>query len=274
MTASPYRASTTDRKRGIKQLRDRVSIMRAFVNEVDLVGAELGHVHNRGRMTLQITGTFRAEAEFSWLKTRAATGNSHAKRRRREGASNAASLAQFFRTTEALQRQREARKSISADKTERRPPTAVYAESTRELECALTKAGHSFVRAELDAIKDYLVRVILCDAEGSPVSWLVQHRRQQRQPHEAFSCLRPAERTVTATVDADGNMRLHCSCLLPAMMGFPCRHMCAVNGGATHSDVVVRWHMSSLKGHLNGVVFAGRPQRYVGAVMTEHAKSW
>jgi hypothetical protein len=279
MEASPHRQSTTPRATSKKTLLSfgyRLGRMRSFVSNVNLLAAHLGHVFNGGRMTLGCTGTFRAEAEFSMTKTRKSTNLRTGKRVRRQGADSKATLAQFFRVLEMLHSQREARNSVEADKVSRRPPMDVYADATRELEHALTQHGHTMIRRELDLLKNYVVVVVAArDVDGHPTAFNVSHRRATRPAHRLFRSLRPAVRRVKVSTDEDGNVRLSCSCPFPTMMGMPCRHICAVNGGASHGDVVVRYHMAALQGQLDAVVCAAdAPSRYPGAVMTDYARAW
>jgi len=278
MEASPHRQSTTPRATSKKTLSSfgyRLGRMRSFVSNVNLLAAHLGHVFNGGRMTLGCTGTFRAEAEFSMTKTRKSTNRHTGKRVRRQGADSKATLAQFFRVLEMLHSQREARNSVEADKVSRRPPMDVYADATRELEHALTQHGHTMIRRELDLLKNYVVVVAARDVDGHPTAFNVSHRRATRPAHRLFRSLRPAVRRVKVSTDEDGNVRLSCSCPFPTMMGMPCRHICAVNGGASHGDVVVRYHMAALQGQLDAVVCAAdAPSRYPGAVMTDYARAW
>ena len=58
-------------------------------------------------------------------------------------------------------------------------------------------------------------------------------------------------------------------------MGLPCRHICAVNGGATFEDAAVRWLMAGHQGCMDVVVFADSATKiYPGAVATEAAMAW
>ena len=278
MEPSEHRKATTIESTKLNQqysFRHRKSQMQKFFAEVQELGRDLGHVWDRGLMTLWLTGTFRAEAEFSVVKTRRATNLSSTKRFRRQHVGGSTKLRDFYRVTEALNDRRDVRNSVNADKTERRPPTDLFSDLTGELEKALTKHGHKLLRKELKMIEDYIVAVAK-HADGVPIAWDVEHRHEPKPTHPEFRSLKPTTRRVTATTDADGSVRLMCSCGFAAAMGLPCRHICAVNGGASLEDAAVRWHMAAHQGFLDAVfsrLLAG-DRRYSGALATAAATSW
>ena len=277
MTASPHRAATTSKKKkGLTHFRARVAAMRDFVDKVAELDAWLGHVGSRGLMTLLLTGTFRAEAEFSVVKTRKASNSAGAKRARRQGVGGASTLRDFLRVTESLHALREVRNSVDADKTARRPPTDLFSALTEELERALTKNGHARIREQLALIGEYSIVVVRRREDGKPSAWHVEHRLQARRAHPLFRVLRPSVRVVRLVEDADGVLRLLCSCPFAAAVGLPCRHICAVNGGATFEDVAVRWLMNSHQGCLDEVVFddTAATKTYPGAMATDAAMGW
>ena len=74
----------------------------------------------------------------------------------------------------------------------------------------------------------------------------------------------------------DGVTRLRYSCMFSRMMGLPCRHMCAINKGASIEDVALRWLNAVARGELDELLFdfRSRPKTYPGAVQSEAALQW
>merc|ERR1712153_208562 len=89
--------------------------------------------------------------------------------------------------------------------------------------------------------------------DGIPLAIEVKHVSSPKRAHSMFPVWHRT-RVVTASLDVEGNWRLHCSCLWSGLMGMPCRHLIAVNGGAALEDCVLRWHNATLRGEMDELV--------------------
>ena len=132
----------------------------------------------------------------------------------------------------------------------------------------LSKKGHAFLRTQLDVMGDYGIKVVRT-TDGIPVVIEVKHVSRPKRAHPMFPVWHRT-RIVRASLDAEGNWRLHCSCLWSGLVGMPCRHLAAVNGGAALEDCVLRWHNATLRGEMDKYVhrFEDAGGGYVGALMS------
>jgi hypothetical protein len=176
---------------------------------------------------------------------------------------------------ENLHKLREADKSVKVDRVNRKAAAEFHSTGTEELEKALSGHGRKLLREQLEQMDEYVVKVLTA-LDGQPTSYSVTRRRRPMQVHEAFSVF---HRTRTVAVEfhlLDGVARLRCSCMFSRMMGLPCRHMCAINKGASIEDVALRWLNAVARGELDELLFdfRSRPKTYPGAVQSEAALQW
>ena len=68
---------------------------------------------------------------------------------------------------------------------------------------------------------------------------------------------------------------MKCSCLFDSAMGLPCRHICAVNGGASLEDISMRWLMEVHLGCADDVFLEHAGEgRHEGALATSASANW
>ena len=186
-----------------------------------------------------------------------------------------AALRDSFRLIENLHKLREAENSVRADAVAQKAAVDFHNSATEEVEKVLSKHGRNLLREQLDLMPGYEVRVAAI-SNDVPIAYSVRRRRRPKQIHSAFTVFHRTRLVKVVHSSVDGCQRLTCSCLWPTMMGLPCRHLCAVNKGASLEDCSVRWLNAATRGYVDDVLFdfKTRPDTYPGALKSPQAEDW
>jgi hypothetical protein len=186
-----------------------------------------------------------------------------------------AALRDLFRLIANLHKLRDADNSVRADAVAQKAAVDFHNAATEEVEKVLSKHGRKLLREQLDLMTGHEARVAAI-SNGVPIAHCVRRRRRPKRIHSAFTAFHRTRLVKVVHSSVDGCQRLTCSCLWPTMMGLPCRHLCAVNKGASLEDCSVRWLNAATRGYVDDVLFdfKSRPDTHPVVLKSPQADDW